>query len=184
MKPILKVAIGFGLIIIVLAIWFYNNSNVSSKVAVNASKVLNDTIANTTAYAIQYVDTVHTNPVTHFEIPVTDMERAKDFYRIVFNLTFSTDTIDGYPMAMMPFYNNAMGISGALVKGTSYVPSKNGTRIYFQINDVKATIAVALKSGGTILYQPKVLPALGVVAEIQDTEGNRIGLFEPSRDAQ
>ncbi|HAN39090.1 MAG TPA: hypothetical protein DCQ29_09345, partial [Chitinophagaceae bacterium] len=62
MKPILKVAIGFGLIVIVLAIWFYNNSNVLSKVAVNTSKVLNDTIANTTAYAIQYVDTVHTNP--------------------------------------------------------------------------------------------------------------------------
>lgn len=43
-----------------------------------------------------------TNPVTYFEIPVQDMDRAVRFYSAVFAFTLERQTIDGYEIALFP----------------------------------------------------------------------------------
>jgi len=121
------------------------------------------------------------NPVRYFEIPVTDLARAQTFYQAVFGFDFETDVIDGYEMALFPYTEGAVGVTGALVKGDVYIPSTQGSILYFHTRDIDETLARAVKAGGAILYPKKSIGDLGYVAEFQDSEGNRIALHEDLR---
>jgi len=117
------------------------------------------------------------NPVMYFEIPVNDMDRAMKFYAAVFNVDFDKETIDNNEMALFPFADERSGISGALAKGEIYKPTKDGVVIYFRTENIDETIQSATAHGGQILY-PKTDNGIGFVAEFEDTEGNRIALFQ------
>ncbi len=118
------------------------------------------------------------NPVVYFEIPVTDMERALDFYRSVFGFAFEQQHIDGNEMALFPISEADHGISGALAKGEIYRPTTNGVLVYFNTEDIDRTLILATQHGGTVLYPKTDNGDLGFVAEFQDSEGNRIALHE------
>ena len=117
-----------------------------------------------------------TNPVLHFEIPVADMNRAIRFYAEVFGYDLTRQTVDGYDMAFFPRDDTAPGASGALAAGDVYVPSKSGALIYIDVPDIDAVLARAASGGGGVLYAKTHLGEAGYVAEIEDSEGNRIGL--------
>jgi len=85
------------------------------------------------------------NPVFYFEIPVKDIDRAIKFYNSVFNFEFSKTTIDGYEMALFPFNEGRLGISGALVKGEVYKPTTEGVIIYFKTKNIEANLNLAEK---------------------------------------
>ena len=119
-----------------------------------------------------------TNPVVYFEIPVVDLNRACDFYSSVFEATFSHDVVDGYQMAFFESSEDSFGAAGALVVGDVYVPRHDGCFLYFGVDSIDDSIAKALENGGSLLYPKKTNGDLGSVAEIQDTEGNRIALHE------
>jgi predicted enzyme related to lactoylglutathione lyase len=121
---------------------------------------------------------VKTNPVVYFEIPVVDLNRACDFYSSVFEATFSHDVVDGYQMAFFESSEDTFGAAGALVVGDVYVPSHDGCFLYFGVDSIDDSIAKALENGGSLLYPKKTNGDLGSVAEIQDTEGNRIALHQ------
>lgn len=118
-----------------------------------------------------------TSPVTYFEIPVTDLDRAIRFYEAVFTLTLSRTTIDGHPMALFPAADGDTGATGALATGDSYVPSLDGTRVYFRVDAVDATLARAIAAGGRELYPATTVGPETRVAEFADSEGNRIALI-------
>jgi predicted enzyme related to lactoylglutathione lyase len=121
--------------------------------------------------------TKKSNPVVYFEIPVNNMDRAINFYKAVFHFEFDKEIIDGNEMASFPFTEGSSGISGALAKGEIYKPTKDGIVIYFKTESIDETINLALANGGQILY-PKTDNGIGFVAEFEDTEGNRIALFQ------
>ena len=118
-----------------------------------------------------------TNPVVYFEIPVNDINRAIKFYTKVFNFDFDKDNIDNNEMALFPFSDENSGISGALAKGEIYKPTKDGVVIYFKSDNIDETLKLVTSNGGQILYS-KTDNGLGFVAEFQDTEGNRIALYQ------
>ena len=117
------------------------------------------------------------NPVVYFEIPVIDMDRATKFYSTVFNFKFDSTIIDNNIMALFPFTEKKSGISGALAKGEIYKPTKDGVLIYFNTVNIDETLRLANTNGGQILY-PKTDNGIGLVAEFEDTEGNRIALYQ------
>lgn len=123
--------------------------------------------------------TLPANPIAYVEIPVTDLDRAMAFYTAVFGFALERQTIDGYDMALFPTAEGAAGASGALVKGDVYVPGKSGPIVYFGVTDTDAVIARAKARGAKILYDKKDVGAFGFVAEIEDSEGNRIALNAP-----
>lgn len=116
------------------------------------------------------------NPVCYFEIPVTDLERAIAFYNAVFDYQFDRTNIDGNEMALFPAFDQASGITGALAKGDSYVPGKQGSRIYFSVVSIKETLQKVKQAGGEVLYPETSVGAYGSVAEFEDSEGNCIAL--------
>jgi predicted enzyme related to lactoylglutathione lyase len=123
---------------------------------------------------------MNSNFVVHFEIPVLDLDRAMEFYSKVFETTLSREEIDGYQMAMFPVEDDGFGASGALVKGDVYIPSIEGCFLYFGVTNIDETIERAIASGGSVMYPKKSNGELGWVAEIGDTEGNRIALHQPA----
>ena len=118
------------------------------------------------------------NPVVYFEIPAIDLDRACDFYSKVFEATLTRDVVDGYQMAFFESSDESFGATGALVVGDVYIPSHQGCFLYFGVESIDETVARAVESGGSVLYPKKSNGDLGSVAEIQDTEGNRIALHE------
>lgn len=118
------------------------------------------------------------NPVVHFEIPVTDMDRAAAFYEAVFGVTLDRQMVDGYDMAFFPRADGRPGASGALAMGDVYKPTRDGAILYFDVADIDAVIGRAVVRGGAVLYPRKDIGAAGFVAEITDSEGNRIALSE------
>ncbi len=118
-----------------------------------------------------------TNPVIYFEIPVTDLSRAEKFYTAVFGFSFDKEMMDGYDMAFFPFNDTMSGITGALAKGDVYRPSKEGVVLYFRTPDMEASLQKVLEQGGHILYPATLNEKYGfIVAEFEDSEGNRIAL--------
>lgn len=118
------------------------------------------------------------NPVVYFEIPVMNMDIAVNFYKNVFKFNFKKEIIEQNEMALFPFSDNKYGISGALAKGEIYKPTKNGVLIYFKTENINQTLKLAVESGGKILYPKTLNDGVGCVAEFEDSEGNRIGLYE------
>ncbi len=115
-------------------------------------------------------------PAFFFEIPVSDLARAMAFYTAVFGLDFEQAEIHGNQMAF--FTLDAGGtVNGALAQGETYVPSHNGTLVYIPTDDIEATLALAMAQGGCLLF-PKTAAEEGCfVAELEDSEGNRIALI-------
>jgi hypothetical protein len=120
------------------------------------------------------------NPVVHFEIPVTDMDRAVRFYEAVFETHLTWQEVDGYTMAFFPRADGKPGASGALARGDVYVPSKAGAILYFDVPAIDPVLTRALAAGGKVLYPKKDIGEAGFVAEIEDSEGNRIALSAPA----
>lgn len=135
----------------------------------NLQKTIKQTEKNTV--------TKKSNPVVYFEIPVDDIDRAIKFYKAVFNFDFAKERIDNNEMALFPFADENSGISGALAKGEIYKPTKDGIVIYFKTENIDETLKLATTNGGQVLY-PKIDNGIGLVAEFEDTEGNRIALYQ------
>ncbi|MFN8167886.1 MAG: VOC family protein [Candidatus Nanopelagicales bacterium] len=112
---------------------------------------------------------------TWFEIPVVDLERAIDFYERVLLVELERDVVDGHDAAYFPAVDGPVGAAGALMHGESYVPSADGTRVYLGVDDLEGVLERAVAAGGQVLY-PATEVAGTVVAEISDSEGNRVAL--------
>ncbi len=111
----------------------------------------------------------------YFEIPVVDMDRAINFYQSLLKIELERGSIHEYEMAFFPYKHNGVGISGALAKGDVYKPSIDGVFLYLQIEDIDATISMAINLGSEVLLE-KTEAESCFVAEIKDSEGNRICL--------
>ena len=111
----------------------------------------------------------------YFEIPVVDMDRAINFYQPLLKIELVRGSIHDYEMAFFPYEHDGVGISGALAKGDVYKPSIDGVFLYLQIEDIDATIRKAVILGSEVLLD-KTEAESCFVAEIKDSEGNRICL--------
>jgi uncharacterized protein len=117
--------------------------------------------------------------VCYFEIPVNNLERAIMFYSAVFGCEFDCIDVDGNQMANFPSSEEGSGVSGALAKGDTYIPGRQGVRVYFDTESIDKTLANAVAVGGKVLYSKTFIGELGWVAEFEDSEGNCIALSQP-----
>ena len=118
------------------------------------------------------------NMVTWFEIPVTDMNRAKTFYEKVFDLKISVQEMGDVTMGWFPHIGGAPGAMGTLIKNENYTPSELGALLYFYSEDVQIELDRIKNAGGKVQQKKKMIsPEHGFMALFRDTEGNRIALY-------
>ncbi len=116
-----------------------------------------------------------TNALNWFEIPVTDVSRAKHFYESIFDIAMEEMEMMGTQMAMFPSQSPKSG--GALVKSPDHKPSTEGSIIYLNANPDLQTVLDKIESAGGKVTLPKTnIGENGNMAFFLDTEGNLVGL--------
>jgi uncharacterized protein len=124
---------------------------------------------------------MNNNIATWFELPVSDMQRAKNFYQDVLQATFKDDEMGGFLLSIFEAENGA--VTGMLVLGEHYQPSQTGAVVYFNGgNDLSDPLNRAVKYGGSVLVPKTPIHdgECGYFALFIDSEGNRVGLYSPS----
>lgn len=119
-----------------------------------------------------------TNSLYWFEIPVTDLHRAKHFYQVAFGIHMEEMEMLGMKMASFPAENGNGKVSGALVQSENHIPSMDGTLVYLNANpDMELVLERIQEQGGRILL-PKtaISPEIGYMAFFMDIEGNKVAL--------
>jgi uncharacterized protein len=118
------------------------------------------------------------NPVGWFEIPITDVARAKEFYESLIKVTLNqSEMVGGGKMLMFPF-EDIKGASGALIKHDMYVPSDKGVVIYFTspTGNLKKEGEMAVEKGGKVLVPTMAIGEHGHISVLLDSEGNKVAL--------
>lgn len=119
------------------------------------------------------------NPVNWFEVPVTDLDRAKSFYTATLGFAFEDMEMGPAKMAFFPMDHTLLGAGGALVCCDGYTPSHTGTLVYFPVADIESTLEKVSEGGGKTLVPKQSIGQHGHIAMFQDSEGNRVGLHTP-----
>lgn len=116
------------------------------------------------------------NPVNWFEIPVSDLERAQNFYEKVFDIEITVNEMNNLRMGWFPFEENAAGATGTLMESESYVPSYEGSMVYFSVDDIEAILENIEANKGKVITNKMSIGEFGFVGHFEDSEGNRLGL--------
>lgn len=122
--------------------------------------------------------------VVHFEIPVDDLGRAKNFYGSVFGWELPTmpmdggdytsiQTVDVDQQTRMPTEPGA--INGGMVQRSTQTPAPV---ITVDVDSIDETLKQVEAGGGSIVAPRTAIPGMGAFAYFADCEGNVLGLWE------
>ena len=117
------------------------------------------------------------NIAVWFEIPALNFERAVNFYQEVLDLELVTCEMGGLKQGLFPHDDKSL-VSGSIVCGLDYTPSKQGSVVYLNGGDnLELALSKIEAAGGTVLTPKTHLgDEIGYIAHFIDTEGNRIAL--------
>jgi predicted enzyme related to lactoylglutathione lyase len=112
--------------------------------------------------------------IVHFELPVTDAQRAAAFYEDVFGWKVASwEGGDGYWLVTTG--TDEMGIDGAFISRDLAPQLVN----VIGVDSVDAYLERAERAGAKVVRPKQAIPNVGYAAYIQDLDGNTVGLFEP-----
>jgi len=119
------------------------------------------------------------NAIGWFDIYVSDMRRAADFYQAVFekSLEVINDPTDSnVKMKAFPTDMGIYGAGGALVQREGSTPGVGGTTVYFGVEDCATEEARVGLAGGQVIRPKMSIGEFGWISLCMDTEGNLFGL--------
>ncbi|MGH2555686.1 MAG: VOC family protein [Actinomycetota bacterium] len=122
--------------------------------------------------------------VVHFEIPVDDRARAKEFYAAVFDWDLDDSDMGGGNVytsvrtvatdeRMMPKEPGA--INGGIMDRT---PDTAAPVITIQVGSIDEALKKVEAGGGSTVQPRTEIPNMGAFAYFKDSEGNTMGLWE------
>ena len=117
------------------------------------------------------------NALNWFEVPATDIHRAKTFYEQVF-ATQLEPVADMMGMLMCFFPAAPDKVGGALVQSPIHTPSGSGSIVYLNANpSLQAAVDRIEPAGGTVtMPATKISDEIGYMAFFIDSEGNAMAL--------
>ena len=107
--------------------------------------------------------------LVHFELPAQDSERARAFWSGLFGWSFTDPGMPGIEYWMV---RTADDQGGAI-----YPADKPGVIVYFDTDDIDASLATVREQGGRA-EDKQPIPGVGWFARCTDTEGNDFSLFQ------
>ncbi|MDD3765159.1 MAG: VOC family protein [Nevskiales bacterium] len=119
----------------------------------------------------------HHNRAVWFDIPVTDLGRARDFYAAVLQCAVTRQpAATGAPASAV--FESAGGNGGCLVVAPEQAGARGGVLLYLNVNGrIRDAIEQAAARGGRLLQTVQPIGGYGVRAILLDSEGNRIALY-------
>ncbi len=122
--------------------------------------------------------------VVHFEIPADNVERATKFYKETFGWRITSVPEMNYTlMGTVEVDQNNMpkesgAINGGLMERSFGI---KGPVITINVANIDVSIEKIQKFGGKIIQGKMEVPNIGYIAYFQDTEGNILGLIQPTQ---
>jgi uncharacterized protein len=114
-----------------------------------------------------------------FEIPVSDMDRAIEFYQKVFDCKLNKQDMGDFQMAWFPWDESQGGAGGSLVFHQDFYQTSKlpGALIYFSSEDCEVELNRVKEAGGEIQITKRLIaPEFGYMGVFLDSEGNRIAI--------
>jgi uncharacterized protein len=120
------------------------------------------------------------NLINWFELPATDFNRAVSFYKAILGIEIHVTEMLGMKMGLFP--SDGKNVSGAIVKGNDYEPSKEGALVYLNGgNNLQPLLdKVNANKGMVIVPKTQISPEMGYFGMFIDTEGNKIAVHSPN----
>jgi predicted enzyme related to lactoylglutathione lyase len=118
--------------------------------------------------------------IAYFQIPADDVSRARKFYQSLLGWKIEPDTT--LEDKSLQWQNIITGEpeEGTMNKGGIYKRMGPGPIMNFvNVADVDRVLMKVEKLGGRIIMPKNTIKTVGIVAVIQDTEGNILGLWKP-----
>ena len=110
--------------------------------------------------------------ITHIDIPVSDVSRAREFYSELFGWQIEeVPGFEGYPMWQAP--NKISG--GALASRSEDFTQP---RSYVEVDSIDETLAKIKAQGATVVMEKAPIDDESWWAIFADLDGNHIGLYE------
>jgi predicted enzyme related to lactoylglutathione lyase len=120
--------------------------------------------------------------VVHFEIHADDPERAVAFYTGVFGWTVNRYGDMAYWL-LSTGPPDEPGIDGAILPRVGERPAIGAPVVGMvntaQVPDLDATLVKVMELGGGIALDKQVVPGVGTLAYVHDTEANILGILQP-----
>jgi predicted enzyme related to lactoylglutathione lyase len=126
------------------------------------------------------------DPVVHFEMPAEDRKRMAAFYTKAFGwkteqlgeemgnyvLAVTTDSDERGP-------KKPGAINGGFFQKSSEMPAQYPS-VVIAVQDIRQRMKDVESAGGKILGEPMEIPNVGSYVSFFDTEGNRVGMIQPT----
>ena len=113
--------------------------------------------------------------IIHVELTATDLDRAAAFYAEVFGWKAEPSPFaEGYLVAAT---GEGDGIDGAIM---SREYQQQAAIAWLQVDDLEATLAAVIASGGEAAGEPQEIPGVGRMVYVRDPEGTLLGLKQPT----
>ena len=119
--------------------------------------------------------------VVHFEVPFDDADRARGFYREVFDWQIQSVPEMGYNLVSTgPTSDEGVPAEPGFIGGGMLQRQEPVTRpvITLQVDDIDATLVAIEKHGGHALREKAAVGEMGFAAYFTDSEGNLMGLWQ------
>lgn len=118
----------------------------------------------------------------HFEIHADDPERAIAFYTDVFGWTVNQWADQQYWLVSTG-PKEEPGIDGAILPRSGDRPAVGAPVVGMvntvQVDDLDTALAKAFDRGGALALDKMVIPGVGTVAYVLDSEANIVGILQP-----
>jgi len=119
--------------------------------------------------------------VVHFEVPFDDADRARSFYRDVFDWQIQSMPEMGYNLVSTgPAGEDGMPSEPGFIGGGMLQRQEPVTTpvITLQVDDIDAALVAVDKNGGRSLGEKMPVGDMGFAAYFNDSEGNLMGLWQ------
>ena len=117
------------------------------------------------------------NPVCWFDIHVSNLENAKNFYETVLDVKLTDLPPEWGKQSTFPFEESRLNATGALVESENLNSSGNNTVIYFASEDCTTEQSKVELAGGKIIKPKMSIGEFGYISLFLDLDGNTIGLY-------
>jgi predicted enzyme related to lactoylglutathione lyase len=118
------------------------------------------------------------NPFVHVELGTTDLEKAKSFYRSLFDWQLNDMDMGGGMSYTL--INVGEGTGGGMMK--QMVPGAPSSWLaYVQVDDIRAATDKAKSLGATIMRDVMDVTDEGSLSIIRDPTGAALGLWQPKK---
>lgn len=117
------------------------------------------------------------NPITWFEIPALDYDRAKKFYSTILEVEITDMPMPEGKYGFFPHFKDDYGSGGGIMQHESMKPTTDGPNLYLDAGeDLSIALAKVEPAGGKIIQPKMAIGENGFMALFIDTEGNKMAL--------